>query len=137
MIFKKLQRQSETDPQIYARIDDDGKCRLTCSADHPELVAWIAKGNTPEDPDPAPAVVPRSVSMAQARLALIGAGLLDEIEAGFQALPEPQKTTVLTAWEYSPTVSRNGALVTTLAGPFGLSEEDLDDLFIAAAAIEL
>jgi hypothetical protein len=82
-------------------------------------------------------VVPQTVSMAQARLALIGAGLFSTIDAGLKALPEPQRTTALTAWEYAPTVSRNGALVTTLAGQFGLTEAQLDALFTAAAAIEL
>jgi hypothetical protein len=81
--------------------------------------------------------VPQVVSMAQARLALIRAGLYSTIDAGLKALPEPQRTTALTAWEYAPTVSRNGALVTTLAGQFGLTEAQLDGLFTAAAAIEL
>jgi hypothetical protein len=95
--------------------------------DHPAVVAF----NNPPEP------VPQTVSMAQARLALIGAGLFSTIDAGLKALPEPQRTTALTAWEYAPTVSRNGALVTTLAGQFGLTEAQLDALFTAAAAIEL
>ena len=33
---------------IYARIDDDGLCRLTCTEDYPEFKEWIADGNTPE-----------------------------------------------------------------------------------------
>jgi len=33
---------------IYARIDEDGVIRLTCSAEHPEFQDWIAEGNTPE-----------------------------------------------------------------------------------------
>lgn len=33
---------------IYARIDDDGKCRLTCTEDYPEFKAWLAEGNEPE-----------------------------------------------------------------------------------------
>ena len=32
---------------IYARIDDDGLCRLTCTAEYPEFKAWLAEGNTP------------------------------------------------------------------------------------------
>ena len=36
---------------IYARIDDDGKCRLTCTEDYPEFKAWIEAGNTPEPAD--------------------------------------------------------------------------------------
>jgi hypothetical protein len=105
--------------------------------DYREYLAWVEAGNEPLPPDPIPVVVPQTVSMAQARLALIGAGLFPAIDAGLKALPEPQRTTALTAWEYAPTVSRNGSLVTTLAGQFGLTEKQLDDLFTAAAAIEL
>ena len=46
MIYKMLPT-IEGEPQIYARIDEDGLCRLTCTADYPELVAWLAEGNTP------------------------------------------------------------------------------------------
>jgi hypothetical protein len=46
MIYKMLPRQ-EGDQQIYARIDDDGKCRLTCTAEYPEFQAWLAEGNVP------------------------------------------------------------------------------------------
>jgi hypothetical protein len=102
-----------------------------------EYLVWIDEGNQPLPPDPIPVVVPQSVTMAQARIALAQAGLLTTIEAGLNALPEPQKTTALTAWEYSPTVSRTGTFVTGLASQFGLTEEDLDNLFIAAAAIQL
>jgi len=47
MIFKCLPNP-EGKQQIYARIDDDGKCRLTCTEDYPEFKAWVAEGNTPE-----------------------------------------------------------------------------------------
>lgn len=93
----------------------------------PEVVAF-------RNPPPP---VPQMVTMAQARLALQQAGLFATIDAGLYALPEPQRTTALTAWEYAPNVSRNGTLVNTLAGQFGLTEAQLDGLFTAAAAIEL
>jgi hypothetical protein len=47
MIYKMLPKLNSEDAQIFARIDDDGLCRLTCTADYPELVAWLELGNTP------------------------------------------------------------------------------------------
>jgi hypothetical protein len=46
MIYKMLSRR-EGEPQIYARIDDDGLCRLTCTEDHPPFQEWVAEGNQP------------------------------------------------------------------------------------------
>jgi hypothetical protein len=50
MIYKIL-RTNENGQTIYARIDDDGKCRLTCTEDYPEFKKWIEAGNTPEPAD--------------------------------------------------------------------------------------
>lgn len=47
MIYKYLPAL-EGEPKILARIDDDGKCRLTCTEQNPEYLAWVAEGNTPE-----------------------------------------------------------------------------------------
>ena len=50
MMFKIL--TTNMDGQIiYARIDDDGLCRLTCTADYPEFKAWVEAGNEPLPPD--------------------------------------------------------------------------------------
>ena len=46
MIYKMLPAV-EGEQQIYACIDDDGKCRLTCTEDYPEFKAWLAEGNVP------------------------------------------------------------------------------------------
>ena len=46
MMFKIL-TANEEGQTIYARIDDDGLCRLTCTADYPEFKAWIEMGNEP------------------------------------------------------------------------------------------
>jgi len=51
MIFKKILKVNEIKEQIYARIDDDGLCRLTCTEDYPEFKEWIKQGNTPEQAD--------------------------------------------------------------------------------------
>jgi hypothetical protein len=44
MIYKLLPLNDDG-VQIYARIDDDGLCRLTCTEDYPEFKAWLAEGN--------------------------------------------------------------------------------------------
>jgi hypothetical protein len=43
----KILHTNESGQTIYARIDDDGKCRLTCTDQYPEFQAWLAEGNTP------------------------------------------------------------------------------------------
>ena len=50
MIYKLLHKTTDG-VQIIARIDDDGKCRLTCTEQHPEYLAWVAQGNTPTPAD--------------------------------------------------------------------------------------
>jgi hypothetical protein len=50
MIYKMLPAV-DGEPQIYARLDDDGKCRLTCTAEYPEFIEWVEAGNTPEPAD--------------------------------------------------------------------------------------
>ena len=46
MIYKIL-TTNDSGKIIYARIDDDGLCRLTCTEDYPEFKAWLELGNTP------------------------------------------------------------------------------------------
>jgi len=51
MIFKKLSKLNESDQQIYARIDDDGLCHLTCNEHYPEFKTWLAEGGIPQEAD--------------------------------------------------------------------------------------
>lgn len=46
MIYKFLKTNMHG-VKIYARIDDDGLCRYTCTEDNPEFKAWVEEGNTP------------------------------------------------------------------------------------------
>ena len=50
MIYKLIHKTIDG-VQIYARIDDDGLCRLTCTEDHLQFQEWVAEGNTPAPPD--------------------------------------------------------------------------------------
>lgn len=86
-------------------------------------------------PPPGPPPVPDQVTMRQARLALLGAGLLDDVTAAIDALPEPTRTAARIEWEYSTSVQRHRGLVQQLGSALGMTSEQLDALFIAAAAI--
>ena len=50
MIYKMLPSK-EGQQQIFARIDDDGLCRLTCSAEYPQLKADLVAGAELQDAD--------------------------------------------------------------------------------------
>jgi len=80
-------------------------------------------------------VVPQIVTMRQARLALLGAGKLALVEAAIEALPEPPKTAAKIEWEYSQEVHRNKPFVQMLAQGLGLSQAELDQLFMVAATL--
>ena len=47
MIYKLLLKTQFDSIQILARIDEDGLCRVTCTEQNPEFMAWVAEGNTP------------------------------------------------------------------------------------------
>lgn len=51
MTYKIIPKINEQDVQIFARIDNDGLCRLTCTEEYPELKSWLEEGNTPEPAD--------------------------------------------------------------------------------------
>lgn len=95
---------------------------------------WDGESFTPAPP-PAPEV-PQSVTMRQGRLALLGAGLLDQVGAALAAIPdEAQRRAAQIEWEYAQTIDRQSVWVANLSGALGLTDEQLDALFIAAAAL--
>ena len=102
----------------------------------PELVEM-----TPEEieahlnPPPAPPSVPRSITMRQARRCLRLHGLLDAVQPAIDSLPEPDRTDAQIDWDYSATVERERGFVLVIAQALGISDEQLDALFIEAATL--
>ncbi len=78
------------------------------------------------------APVPQSVSRFQAKAALASIGKLDDADAAVAASNDPL---LQLAWAEAPDFPRNSAGINALAPALGLSQADLDDLFIAAAGI--
>jgi len=79
--------------------------------------------------------LPRVATARQIRLALLDAGLLDSVQTAFDDLKEPLKTKAQIEWEYATEIDKNSPLIQKLYPKLGLSEEQLDDLFVAASEI--
>jgi hypothetical protein len=95
---------------------------------------------TPEEiaaiPPEMPAPIPRRVTMRQARLALLGAGLLEQIDTAINAIPdETERKAAKINWEYAQEVDRDHQWVQGLSVALELSEAQLDALFTQAAAL--
>lgn len=92
---------------------------------------WIYNGSDFIAPIPPAPVIPTQVSMRQARLALLQNNLLDDVE---NAIANGTRADQIT-WEYATEVNRSDALVQNLSVALGLSETDLDNLFILASSL--
>ena len=88
-----------------------------------------------EAPAPAPGPVPSSVTMRQARLALLGAGLLASVDAAIDSLPSPQKEAARIEWEYAAEVQRSSGIVLMMGVALGLDDAAIDALFIVAEGL--
>ena len=80
--------------------------------------------------------VPPVVTMAQARLALLGAGKLAAVDAAIAAIPDAaMKQAAQIEWEYAGTVHRDHGLVSQIGPALGLTSAQIDALFVAASKL--
>ena len=75
--------------------------------------------------------VPQQVTMRQARLALLSAGLLDDVEMVIAAAGRAAQL----EWEYAAVVERSGPVVAIVQQQKALSDAQIDDLFREAAKL--
>lgn len=80
---------------------------------------------------PAPPISPEVVTIRQAKLALLAGGLLDEANAAVAAAGQAAQI----EWEYATEVRRDSPLVAGIGPVLGLTESQIDALFITAAGI--
>ena len=85
---------------------------------------------------PEPVVeVPQAVTQRQARLALLAAGLLAAVQPALDSLPSPQREAAQIEWDWASTIKRDSPLIVSVGAALGLTDEQIDALFIAAAVI--
>lgn len=92
--------------------------------------ALAADPNTLEYVAPPP-VVPQSVTPRQVRLVLLAQGLLASVEAMIAQQDEATRI----AWQYASEFRRDDPLLLSLATSLNLTSQQLDEFFIAAAAL--
>jgi len=91
---------------------------------------YTGRDYTPEEKRPK-----MVVTMRQARLALLQQNLLSGVEAAIAAMPEPDRSQVAIEWEYASTVERLSPWMDAMGTALGLTDEQLDDLFVLAAEL--
>lgn len=95
----------------------------------------------PEEPpalDPEPPGPPTVVTRAQGKAALIQAGLWADVLAYVDAIADPtEQALARVALDDTTEWRRDSPFLATAAAALGLSETQLDDLFVTAAAIIL
>ena len=84
---------------------------------------------------PEVVAVPEVVTMRQARLALLGAGLLAQVNTAVANMPGTEGDAARIEWEYAQEVRRDSPLVAGLSAALGLTDEALDNLYKAAAGL--
>ena len=79
----------------------------------------------------AKAEIPQTVTPRQARLALLAAGLLDQVTTAVNAAGGA----TLITWEYASSFDRNDPLITRIGASLNLTSAQIDALFEQAAAL--
>ena len=100
-----------------------------------DYAAWIQAGNIPEEFTASEVIeVPKKVTRFQARAALHFAGMLAMIE-GYMHL-ETTPVMEKLAWNDALEFERESPLINALCSSFGLTSEQVDNLFIQASQIK-
>ena len=88
------------------------------------------------NPEPV-IIIPEQVTRAQGKVALVQAGLFQDVVNYIEQLPEPQKTLAQIAFNETNTWQRSSEWLNQIASELSITQEQLDNLFLTAEGIEL
>lgn len=133
--FYSKQIHGNAMPSDSIQISDDEYRALIAGQSQGKMIAIGSNGRPVlKDPPPQPVTVPQSVTRFQARAALHLAGHLQQIEVLMSA-PEMDMLARL-AWQDAQEFRRTSPTVAAMAQALGLTDAQVDQLFITARGIE-
>lgn len=80
-------------------------------------------------------VIPASITQRQARIAMLDAGILDDVETAIASMTGVEGKKAQIAWEWASEIRRDDPLLISIAGCLGLNSEQIDQLFLEASKI--
>jgi len=86
---------------------------------------------------PLPPRVPREIANWRARAVLELSGLLTTVESAIAAMTGPEGVVVRNAWQSGAPLARRGPTVTALGPALGLTDQQIDQMFIQADALQV
>ena len=89
----------------------------------------------PEPPEPV--VVPQEIANWRARAVLEIAGLLPKVEAALASLTGDAGVVARAAWNGGSEIHRHGPTVAAAIAALGLTDAQVDEMFIQAAALQV
>jgi len=92
--------------------------------------AKVVAANAVSAPD-----VPQSITGRQARLVLLGAGLLDAVEQTIEGIPGTEGKAARIEWGHASVIERHNPVFAAMAAALGLTDEQIDQMFITGAAL--
>lgn len=114
------------------RVEQDGEVKfIPTDPANSDYAALLASGEPIAPYVPPAPPVPQSVTPRQVRLLLLSQGLLSQVEALIAQQDEATKIT----WAYASEFRRDDPLLISLAQSLSLSDQQLDEFFIAAASL--
>ena len=118
----------------FFEIYDDGilTARLPLTTDQYSTVELHISSLEPPADKVVPGNVPQEVTMRQARLACLQFGILEQLNALVAAMTGVEGKAARIEWEYASTIKRTSPLALAMISQAGVTEEQLDQMFILA-----